>query len=844
MTMMILSPILLLQLPNRKEHIMTKKMISKPASSDLNVSNWILRRVWLAIFIVVCHVQLLPSIDSFSFHRAFGGIGKTTTTTTTTLLLKQTSIQDPQRTAVFTQSISKVKNSCDRNITNKDDNNKRTTCKHCSTVLSSRNALFRHLRTDPICSLKEGGNNLDSFQMVRESIVLLFGYEPSSNNTAESATSSDIGVLLQETIVDSLQNQTLTTATELTAAAQVVTSKYKKDNVTVPSFVSSTQATVAKMRHKALDQEPSCYAVGDVIVLNVMVPKVATIETWTNTIKDASKKLSKAYGINIIKFQILHGKKPSSQKDSVSSSKLLHAEYGCTQRIYHYLMPLSWLPNGEEIQDWWKSPEKEIDSTGSETSLPQQTHKKTAKTPASLRLFKDALRSAECIKRSPSTDSNCDDEKKIGTHEQHSSGDSMNNRVAAGRFGALGLRERRAWHNFADPTLRGDASPNNEPVWRVLDRARIVEFVEDPINGDVIAVLELRGDGFVKQQIRRIVGAAVAMTHGWLPHNYFDLATNPQTYVETPLAPSGRLYFAKARYHFEEMLSEGKPLFDNHKSRTIFELDSRERMLRRLQKLILLQKNAEYAKDEELKWLDELSTVTCKGILERLCNNSPLPADLKGGDTPGNSILSELQIPDYHLPVLNELRRILESGQWPETSVARSTVIRDDNSRKEDSECSQNKGGSFTIINPKVGKNWDALPLGNKLFKDLVNSIFEFEFNLVKDESNSVARVVLDGRHDTDAPPQAERPPSSHCAVNCNAQFTPHVDSGRGAGQSMSMIIGLGNYTGGELLVEGDAYDIRHKGLEFDGWRLRHWTNQFDGERFSLVWFTPESKNK
>ena len=34
---------------------------------------------------------------------------------------------------------------------------------------------------------------------------------------------------------------------------------------------------------------------------------------------------------------------------------------------------------------------------------------------------------------------------------------------------------------------------------------------------------------------------------------------------------------------------------------------------------------------------------------------------------------------------------------------------------------------------------------------------------------------------------------SSHCAINYNAQFTPHVDSGRGSGQSLSMIVGLGD---------------------------------------------------
>ena len=65
------------------------------------------------------------------------------------------------------------------------------------------------------------------------------------------------------------------------------------------------------------------------------------------------------------------------------------------------------------------------------------------------------------------------------------------------------------------------------------------------------------------------------------------------------------------------------------------------------------------------------------------------------------------------------------------------------------------------------------------------------------------------------------------------------MNSGRGRGQSLSMIVGLGRYVGGKLVVEGKSNDIRYKPVEFDGWRERHWTELFMGERFSLVWFTP-----
>lgn len=84
-----------------------------------------------------------------------------------------------------------------------------------------------------------------------------------------------------------------------------------------------------------------------------------------------------------------------------------------------------------------------------------------------------------------------------------------------------------------------------------------------------------------------------------------------------------------------------------------------------------------------------------------------------------------------------------------------------------------------------------------------------------------------------------DRPPSSTIAVNRNAQFKPHLDSGSGAGQSVSLIVGLGDYTGGQLVVEGDVVDIKYAPVEFNGWTQRHWTLPFSGTRYSLVWFTP-----
>ncbi|CAM9742572.1 unnamed protein product [Ectocarpus fasciculatus] len=108
-------------------------------------------------------------------------------------------------------------------------------------------------------------------------------------------------------------------------------------------------------------------------------------------------------------------------------------------------------------------------------------------------------------------------------------------------------------------------------------------------------------------------------------------------------------------------------------------------------------------------------------------------------------------------------------------------------------------------------------PRGNRLFTELARAAFELEVALLP-----------------------ERPPSTTIAVNRNARFKPHVDSGSGAGQSRSLIVGLGDYVCGELVVEGEEADIRYRPLEFNGWTQRHWTRPFSGERYSLVWFTPK----
>jgi predicted 2-oxoglutarate/Fe(II)-dependent dioxygenase YbiX len=83
--------------------------------------------------------------------------------------------------------------------------------------------------------------------------------------------------------------------------------------------------------------------------------------------------------------------------------------------------------------------------------------------------------------------------------------------------------------------------------------------------------------------------------------------------------------------------------------------------------------------------------------------------------------------------------------------------------------------------------------------------------------------------------------------VNKNMQCAPHRDS---LNDGLSYIIGLGDYTGGDLVVHHKdgtttAHNIRNKFVKFDGHEVHH-VEPFEGERYSLVFFTvkqPKSKN-
>jgi tRNA U38,U39,U40 pseudouridine synthase TruA len=761
-------------------------------------------------------------------------------------------------------------------------------CQFCPEKFASRNALFRHLRNNEACATKaNGGNNISPFVLERNDILLSIAYDvfrsPESalgnyileNGDGDGDGDGD-GVVTSKTRTDPSDSDAKIIGDVVKDAFQYALRNLNNYTATTddkdlePSILKSTQTSVANLRHHSLSQENGVgSAGGEVMSLSYLYPVRRTLASEKKAFREMEKdrvltellEIVDGYLMNRVTVVRVNGECDMDEHtsmisgiDILSAKNLprdakIHAEMSCTQRVYHYMLPLRWLEGGKDVETWWINNRDEMlhdthetNDKDNSTTLFGISGEMRARIPPpnqTLRKLKDALRSAECKRVSKSVR-----DESIGT----------DNNIAKGRYGVLGMKPRKAWHNFANPSLQGDASPSNKPVWRVLDRCRILQFVpldsydDNGIKDDtqVMVAIQFRGDDFVEQQARRIIGSAVAMANEWLPADFIQSSTRSEVVIETPLAPDNRMYFAESRFHFDELIQEGKKLFDDVDIDTDNDTNATDNpsdagtfkrtgksvanSMANIQKKIMDRNSAEPIQKEESSWLSTLKNDVSPRILKQM---EKFDVDV---DAVGASYVHDTrEMPSVYNTSLSLLRDIIAQGRWPSTSAARSRVIRKDDTGDDDENGNQNdthviESGSFTVINPKFqeGVLMDnpkmRVPLCNQLFPELVEGIFELEESLSNDPQSGVY----------------QRPPSSHCAVNRNAQFTPHVDSGRGAGQSLSMICGLGDYNGGELMIEGEPHDIRYIAKDFDGWKQRHWTAPFVGERYSLVWFTPE----
>ena len=70
--------------------------------------------------------------------------------------------------------------------------------------------------------------------------------------------------------------------------------------------------------------------------------------------------------------------------------------------------------------------------------------------------------------------------------------------------------------------------------------------------------------------------------------------------------------------------------------------------------------------------------------------------------------------------------------------------------------------------------------------------------------------------------------------INKNFKCEPHYDN---KNVGTALVMGLGDYEGGKLVVEGTAHDIRYKPIIFNGSTNLHHVEEFTGDRYSIVLF-------
>lgn len=367
--------------------------------------------------------------------------------------------------------------------------------------------------------------------------------------------------------------------------------------------------------------------------------------------------------------------------------------------------------------------------------------------------------------------------------------------------------------------------------------------------------LSVTADMFLTGQVERMVGLFLAVARGLIDEDIcecvFDEEYSPL--VPTPPAPRFALFAESSQY----MTWEGKTkmILNPRPSKTVFSgwsdpnlIDSVNKWKASLEKTIAQVWLRDGVDDtdrlvSEKNWTTDVLEPWAQSARVQLEDWRKWREAKKNASTSDSLIASTLlpsidsidkSIPELYEWTLRCLRDADASGLWPTTTPKRKLVMvsKDDKTclssalmkakqNKEKRECaysfSEGQGGasgSFSIGAMPGGGC--VQPKGNELFPELVEAAFRLEIALCPN-----------------------REPSSTIAVNRNAQFRPHTDNGAGAGQSRSLIVGLGDYVGGELVVEGTKHDIRYNKVEFNGWEERHWTLPFLGERFSLVWFTP-----
>ena len=258
-----------------------------------------------------------------------------------------------------TGALSAVKNDeCVNPNTNERMQQQQHECKFCSQHFSSRNALFRHIS---ICSSCSNNDNLPD-KKVRHALIFKIGYFSRTNdhdslNTPEAETAGlQLEVAVKKTLSEYIINVKQESSKDGSRSIDDILSSV------LDSF-RMAQSSVAMQRHDILSQETGCAAAGDIVTISFLGPS-----SWFQNDGKRYNLSGDSGGYDLLTFLAQktnhYLEEETGNDDCIKTMEIrvfdveflakgqFHAEKS-TQRIYHYLLPLKWLKDGEELQQWW-----------------------------------------------------------------------------------------------------------------------------------------------------------------------------------------------------------------------------------------------------------------------------------------------------------------------------------------------------------------------------------------------------------------------------------------------------------------------------------------------------------
>jgi tRNA U38,U39,U40 pseudouridine synthase TruA len=377
-------------------------------------------------------------------------------------------------------------------------------------------------------------------------------------------------------------------------------------------------------------------------------------------------------------------------------------------------------------------------------------------------------------------------------------------------------------------------------------------------------LLSLSGDLFLQGQCNRVVGLYIAVARGVIGEDIVDCVFDDSYphLVPTPPAPlfgllAGEAYYDRWEGKLSAILTPRKcsHLSDGWNDEdTLSRVQAWQTYVRENSVNTWLKDGVDESGtlNSVKQWIEQVLEPWAVRAREQLEHYRSWKAANEKAVQDGKqaALLPLLQAVDSSVPVLFErvlhyLRLADSDGQWPSTTPKRQLVMVSTEEKKEGDGAQDAVTTSLSVAQAQIRRNEDTRASAYRFTEGQGGASGSFSVGAMpgsheQPKANSVFPELMKAAFELEIALFPDREPSSTIAVNRNAQFRPHTDSGAGAGQSTSLIVGLGNYAGGELVVEGEQKDIRYQGLEFNGWKQRHWTMPFSGERYSLVWFTPK----